>query len=313
MFIPKHLLGIALLLCLPLNGCEKGEEPTTATSENVKAPKPETQIKATAKKTPVEAVANQEEDKRSIVIGSELSVDSKVLGQARNISVILPMNYEKGSKRYPVLYLIDGGVQQDLIPVAGFGALATLSGQYREFIIVGIETVNRKLELTTPSIMPYDLLQIPQNGGADDFRRFILEEVKPIIGDRYRTTEETAVLGESLAGFFIVDTFLRMPTSFTHYIAVSPSLWWKGKALATSSARYLSGASFPGGRSLYLASADEVDIIEAIKPLHRALQDKAPQRLKWWYQPMPTEHHNTVYHPATLNALRLIFAKEEKH
>ncbi len=40
MFIPKHLLGIALLLCLPLNGCEKGEEPTTATSENAKAPKP---------------------------------------------------------------------------------------------------------------------------------------------------------------------------------------------------------------------------------------------------------------------------------
>ena len=298
----KRSTSLVLLLSLSCYTC--GESKTQATD----TPKTVAPIAVEKQATPAEMPSDQ----RSIVIGKGFSLNSKILGQSRNINVILPMSYEAGSQKYPVLYLIDGGIQQDLIPVASFGALATLTGQYREFIIVGVETVNRKLELTTPSTEVYDLLQIPQNGGADDFRRFILEEVQPRLNSQYRTTEETVVLGESLAGLFIVDTFLRMPESFTHYIAVSPSLWWKDKELAKSSAAYLSDESFPKHRSLYLASADEIDIGEAIKPLHQALIHKAPKSLTWWYQPMPAEHHNTIYHPATLNALRLIFAPSEE-
>lgn len=301
-----HFQNALLLLCLSSFSCGESETPTAEPVSQDQGDKPS----KTAETKTIEETKTTEETK-AIVIGSEFSLESKFLGQSRTINVILPMGYEKGSQKYPVLYLIDGGVQQDLIPVAGFGALATLSAQYREFILVGVETQNRKFELTTPSTVAYDLLQIPQNGGADDFRRFIREEVQPTINRRYRTTDETAVLGESLAGFFIVDTFLRAPKSFTHYIAVSPSLWWNDKALALSSSERLSENSFPQHRSLYLAFADEKDIGEAILPLHKALKNGAPETLEWWYQPMPLEHHNTIYHPATLNALRLIFGKEK--
>jgi predicted alpha/beta superfamily hydrolase len=251
------------------------------------------------------------EGETPITIGTSIPLESEALGETRIINIHLPMSYGGSNTDYPVLYLIDGGVQQDFLPVAGFGALAWLSGQYEEFIVVGVQTNNRRFELTTPSTIAYDLRQIPNNGGADMYRRFIVEEVQPLIDDRYRTTGETAVLGESLAGFFIVDTFLRAPESFDHYIAVSPSVWWEEKALTLSATTRLQAENFPSDRSLYLSSADEVDILDGIGPLVQALESAAPETLSWWYDPMPEEHHNTVYHPATLNALRLIFAIDQ--
>lgn len=245
-----------------------------------------------------------------LVIGIGFPIESAILGETRIVNVWLPHGYEQRNQDFPVVYLIDGGMQQDFLPVAGFGSLAWLSGQYQEFIVVGVQTNNRRWELTTPSEVAYDLQQIPNNGGADDFRRFIVEEVQPIINDTYRTNGETTVLGESLAGFFIVDTLLRAPDSFDNYIAVSPSVWWQEMALANNAGQYLQAAEFPTGKQLYLTNADEVDIGEAIIPLVAALEADAPVGLDWWYDPMPQEHHNTIYHPATLKALRWIFGTD---
>ncbi len=245
-----------------------------------------------------------------ITIGTQFPINSTILGQTRSISVFLPWSYDQHNNPFPVLYLIDGGPEQDFMPVAGLAALASLSAQYREFIVIGVETLDRRFELTTPSQVAYDLEQIPNNGGADDFRRFIREEVQPLVESRYRTTGERLVLGESLAGLFIVDTFLRAPETFDMYIAVSPSLWWREAKLAKSAARRLQ-AGFPADKSLYLTSADEPDIRAAIEPLAQALRAHAPASLRWWYEPMPEEHHNTIYHPATLRALRrMLLARE---
>ena len=252
------------------------------------------------------APAPTSEARAQIVIGTSLTIDSAVLGQARTLNVYLPWGYAERDESFPVLYLIDGGLEQDFLPVAGFAALASLSAQYGEFILVGVQTDERRFELTTPSTLPGDLELIPHNGGADDFRRFLLQEVRPFIEQRYRTSGETLVLGESLAGLFIVDTFLRAPDSFDHYIAVSPSLWWHDRSLARAASGWLQADDFPAGRSLYLSAADETDILAGLELLVPALEAHAPEQLTWWYQPMPDEHHHTIYHPATLRALRLI-------
>ncbi len=46
----------------------------------------------------------------------------------------------------------------------------------------------------------------------------------PQVRSRYHPTEETAIVGESLAGLFIVETFLLEPDLFDTYIAFSPSV-----------------------------------------------------------------------------------------
>lgn len=246
-----------------------------------------------------------------IVVGTQFAIESEILGQARTLSIYLPHGYDRSKKRFPVLYLIDGGALQDYVPVAGLAALATLTGQYPEFIIVGVQTEERSYELTTPSDVVYDRKQIRHNGGADDFLRHIIQEVQPLVNKRYRTSEETLIMGESLAGLFIVDTFLRHPNAFDHYIAVSPSVWWREGQLARSAKERLKADGFPSDRSIYLAVANETDIVDALRPLVAALESDAPDGLKWWFEPMPNERHNTIYQPAALRALRLLLAPSE--
>ncbi|SDM29257.1 alpha/beta hydrolase [Maricaulis salignorans] len=246
-----------------------------------------------------------------IIIGQEIAFDSAIYGGGRTITVSLPTSYGDGNRRYPVLYLVDGGVQQDFIPMAGMSVLGSLSTQYREFILVGVQTENRYVELTAVSELEDDLRWLPENGGADDYRRHLLDEVKPYIENRYRTSGEDAIIGESLAGLFITETFLRAPDSFDHYIAVSPSLWWRAEGLSHEAADLLAAGGF-GGHSLFLTIADEgEDMQTGMDRLVAALEAGAPEDLTWWYQPMHDEHHHTIYNPATLQALRLVFAPDE--
>jgi predicted alpha/beta superfamily hydrolase len=66
------------------------------------------------------------------------------------------------------------------------------------------------------------------------FRNFIRRELMPQVKTRYRTTDETAVIGESLAGLFVVETLLIEPDLFDTYIAFDPSLWWNREHLVRS-------------------------------------------------------------------------------
>jgi len=243
-----------------------------------------------------------------IILGKSMPLESAVLNETRTISVVLPLAYNKTNQNYPVLYLVDGGPHQDLFPMAGMAALASLSGQYQEFILVGIQSNNRYWELTSESTVAYDLKNIPHNGGAQKFRQFIREELKPFIEGRYRTSGETAIIGESLAGLFIVESFLHAPDTFDHYVAVSPSLWWRDMGLSKEAAGILQSKDFPADKSLFLTIASEGGtMIEGMERLVGALEEHTPEGVDWWYRPMPDEEHHTIYNPAALQALRLIF------
>ncbi|MFT5233747.1 MAG: putative alpha/beta superfamily hydrolase [Candidatus Krumholzibacteriia bacterium] len=247
----------------------------------------------------------------TLSVGQSFPYSSAVFEDTRTLNVYLPADYDSSSTNYPVLYLLDGGVTQDFIPIVGMAALGPLSGQYRPFIVVGIQTENRYFELTTPSEIERDVQAIPNNGGAEKLRRYIVDEVKPWVAANYRTSGEDAVIGESLAGLFISETFLTAPETFTHYIAVSPSMWWRDMSLSKEAMALLQGDDFPSDRSIYLTIADEGGImLEGVERLAEALKNHAPAGTKWWYEPMPNEHHNTIYNPATLQALRLIFAPQ---
>jgi predicted alpha/beta superfamily hydrolase len=262
---------------------------------------------------PAAAPAPDAPGETPITIGTRIVMDSPIYGTTRTITVSLPASYADGDGRgYPVLYVVDGGAQQDFVPMAGMAALAGLTRQYREFILVGVQTENRQVELTAPSDLAEDLRWIPQNGGAAQFRQHLMDEVKPWIEARYRTSGEDAIIGESLAGLFITETFLRAPDSFDHYIAVSPSLWWRHEGLSHEAADLLAAGDF-AGRSIYLTVADEGgDMQTSMDRLVAALEAGAPDDLVWWYDPMPNEHHNTIYNPAALQALRLTFEPEEE-
>jgi len=241
--------------------------------------------------------------------GKGYQIPSAVYDTKKSLSVYVPLGYEDSSTSYPVLYLLDGGYEQDYLHMVGMSALATLSGQFRPFIVVGVQSDNRRYELTAASDVAEDLRAIPINGGAPEFRGFLLTEVMPWVEENYRTSGEDAVIGESLAALFITETFLRTPNAFDHYIAVSPSLWWRDMGLSLEATALLKADDFPSDRSFFLTTGDEGGtMLEGVERLANALANDAPSGMKWRYEPLPTEHHHTIYNPATLRALRHVFA-----
>jgi uncharacterized protein len=128
----------------------------------------------------------------------------------------------------------------------------------------------------------------------------------PAVTSRYRTTAETAIIGESLAGLFVVETLFLEPDLFDTYIAVDPSLWWNDHELVTTAARR-SPDSWTRPKALYLASSGEEELGRLTRQLAGHLRKRAPSSLTWHYDPMPGETHATIYHPAALAALRRVF------
>lgn len=243
-----------------------------------------------------------------IAIGQSYALPSTVMGGTREINVWLPPGYAESEARYPVLYLLDGGQAQDFHHISGLAQLGTIVGTTRDVIVVGIATVDRRNELTWRSEEPYLVADYPTHGQSARFRQFIGEEVQPFIEGRFRTSGETALMGESLAGLFVVETFLKEPQMFDAYVAVSPSLWWDDGRLARQAGAHLRDHS-NDPRTLILTIADEGGTMQAgMDALVDNLRQYAMPGVTWDYQPRLNRTHGTIFHEAALDAFRRLYA-----
>jgi predicted alpha/beta superfamily hydrolase len=241
-----------------------------------------------------------------LAIGDTFTLQSKALSETRRINVYLPPGYAEASdQRFPVLYMPDGGLNEDFLHVAGLVQVSVGNGTMRPFVLVGIENTERRRDLTGPTQNEEDRKIAPRVGGSATFRKFLRDELLPDIKSRYRTTAETAIVGESLAGLFVIETFLLEPDLFDTYIAIDPSLWWNDGALVKSTAERLR-AQAKSNQALWFASSGE-QRGDWIDRFASSVQANAPTGLKWHYQPMPEEKHSTIYHPAALKAFRAVF------
>ena len=240
-----------------------------------------------------------------LAFGETFTIDSKVLSETRRINVYVPPGYqESAAARLPVLYMPDGGLAEDFLHVAGLVQVSVGNGTMRPFLLVGIENTQRRRDMTGPTENENDKKIAPRVGGSGAFRRFIRDELMPQIKGRYRTTDERAIVGESLAGLFVVETFLLEPDLFDTYIAFDPSLWWNNQKLVGDAGGLLR-ARPQTGKTLYLASSSEDT--EATPRFADVLGKDAPPGLRWHHEKMPDEKHSTIYHPAALKAFRAIF------
>jgi predicted alpha/beta superfamily hydrolase len=242
-----------------------------------------------------------------LVIGETFTINSKILSETRRINVYLPPSYtESTDARLPVLYMPDGGIAEDFLHVAGLVQVSVGNGTMRPFLLVGVENTQRRRDMTGPTENEDDKKIAPRVGGSEAFRKFIRDELMPQVKGRYRTTDETAIVGESLAGLFVVETFLKEPDLFDTYIAFDPSLWWNNQKLVTDAAETLRKRP-KLSKTLYLANSDEEVIAGTVQRFADILSKNAPPHLRWHYERMPEEKHSTIYHPAALRAFRAVF------
>ncbi len=123
---------------------------------------------------------------------------------------------------------------------------------------------------------------------------------------RYRTGREI-LIGESLAGLFTVETFLRQPDMFDDYVAVTPSLWWEAMEYGNRAAEFMADHK-ASDRSLRIYIADEgYWQEEGVLRVVRALEADAPEGLQWGFFDLGDEEtHASIFHRAAFDATRAL-------
>jgi len=224
-----------------------------------------------------------------------LKLTSTAVNEVRRINVYLPPGYDADpSSRYPVLYMLDGGEAEDFPHLTGAADRLIREGALRPFIVVGIENTVRRRDMTGPTQDAEDLKVTSDPGGAPSFRKLLSAELMPAVQSRYRVTDESAVIGESLAGLFVVDTLLQQPDVFDTYIAIDPSLWWNRRGAVREAPKQLATLAGHKVRLVLTAGGEqsngpEVDAFAAV------LQEDAPASLVWTYTPRPDLRHDNIY------------------
>lgn len=154
-----------------------------------------------------------------------------------HIFLDLPEGYTSNTtKKYPVLYLLDGNAYFDQVK----NELKTYAAKHPRStlpILVGIGYKNayfmdslRVRDYTYPEALPID--SFSTSGGASPFYSFITKELIPHIDSCYHTdSSRRTIMGHSFGGYFALYTLLRESnlaenhqSGFNNFIAASPSI-----------------------------------------------------------------------------------------
>jgi len=256
---------------------------------------------------PAPASAAPAPDTTPITIGTTHHLASNLYGAPREINIYVPDIPEWGQGYFadplPVLYLVDGGLDQDFFHIAGLSQLTTINAERQPMIVVGIRTHDRRPEISPPATDPrYRANGFEDWGDSARFRAHITDEVIPFV-EGLHTTGRSTLMGESLAGLFVVETLLLAPDTVDDYVAISPSLWWDDRRLSRDAPDHLATHA-ENDRRLYLTMADEGGTMQlGLDELRTALAASPNAPEVKWVDRSAEDTHSSIYHHAARDAL----------
>lgn len=248
---------------------------------------------------------------KPLTIGETLTIESKILNESRRLVVYLPASYDQDSnKDYPVIYLLDGGMDEDFLHMVGivqFNSVSWLDFM-PESIVVGIKNIDRKRDFTFKSNSERDNKEFPTSGGSDKFIPFLLSEVIPSIEQRYRVSEERTLIGQSLGGLFATQILFSQPDSFQNYLIVSPSLWWSNELLLSQ--EIVKSAKQP---HVFVAVGNEgTTMVRLAISLADKLRNAYQNADVAQYAYFDDLTHGDVLHLATYKGLQALYADQKR-
>ena len=252
------------------------------------------------------------------VLGEIRTLRSDILREARTLNIYLPADYNADdTTHYPVVFLLDGSADEDFIHIAGLYQYCAFPWVARApaSIVVGIANTDRKRDFTYPTAIAADKRAFPNTGGSAAFIRFLEEELQPHMAAAYRTTTQRTLIGQSLGGLLATEILLKKPQLFTHYLIVSPSLWWDdGSLLKTSADAYRKAAGSTrvflavGKEGLGLGSKPHVMEVDA-HLLEARLKEAGGTSARVHLEYLPAENHATILHTAAMMGLQWLHGK----
>ena len=250
-------------------------------------------------------------DIRTLGIGQVHTRHSDILQEDRELNIYLPASYGSGN-RYPVIYLLDGSLNEDFLHISGLTQFFHMMFGMPECIVVGIDNIDRKRDYTFPT-SSIDLKKTyPTTGRSGPFIRFIAEELQPYIDSAFATNSTRYLIGQSLGGLLATEILLKRPELFTHYFIVGPSLWWANESLLKAGDK-LYQASPDSARYVYISAGQQEDTLmqQEAKLLHDLLLRSGKKNTKAELNMMAGENHATILHRSIYEAFERLFPYRE--
>ena len=249
---------------------------------------------------------------KPISIGITDELYSASLSEKRLLNIYLPDGYKPGdTAHYPVIYLLDGGMDEDLLHVAGLVQFNSQPWVNRlaPSILVGIVNVDRKRDFSFPTTVKSDKAKYPTTGGSAKFIGFIEKELQPYIQQHYKTNGAKTLIGESMGGLLATEILFRKPGLFDKYIIISPSLWWDNGSLLKLPTPALAAAPktdiYIGVGKEGLTPSEEPRVMEVdANLLAEKINTTGNKHLHVIFDYLPDENHATIAHQALLNAFK---------
>jgi len=254
-------------------------------------------------------------------IGFEETITSKILGENRKVWIHIPKsnggNKIKDRGHYPVIYLLDG--------TENFNSVVSITEHMEEsslcppMIVVGIVHTNRLSELTTGS--DKELAKVVGNG--EKFMSFIEKELITHINSTYPTTTYKTLIGHSLGGLTVMNTFLHHPNLFNSYVSLDGALWWNNKKVVEEAKTLLTTQHYKG-KTLFMAMANRLErgvdtlsvqkdtsentaLIRSNLDFIKELSKNKRNQLRYKYKFYEDDNHPSVRLIGEYEALRFIF------
>ena len=238
------------------------------------------------------------------VLNDSFTVESKVLGETREISVYLPPEMMDSGLTFPVIYLLDGHSLHNVC--AGF--VQHYSGRERipDAIVVGIASTDRLRDFSPVEREAYN--GGIGGGGADNFVKFLTEELFPVVEEKYPTRDYRVLIGHSYGGLFVSHVLASRPELFRAYLACSPWLSEVDNQMVEGIGKRLK-KGFEKRKLFYLAHEPITSpgIEDRILRMKGVLEENAGKDFDWNYRRYGDADHSNLPLKAIPDALDFFF------
>ncbi len=253
---------------------------------------------------------------------------SEHVGDDFAISVARPHRYDEAGPGYPVIVVLDAhwlfGTVRDL--TTSLSMARTLP----RAIVVGVgyptgdlaEVASLRQRDATPTSAPFPdggrFGAVPGRygtGGADRFRAFLVEELRPWLVERNNVGGPWVLVGHSLTALFGVHTLLNQPDAFDAYLLASPSLWWDQRVMLSPDRLAADGRSLSG--DVYVSVGGDEDAAATNKTFQMGanaatltdhLLSRGDEGLRVRFDVLPGETHHSTTGQAVSHGLRHLLA-----
>lgn len=177
-------------------------------------------------------------------------ITSGPLRRTYQLFVSLPSSYEeRPAHRFPVLFVTDANYAFPLVRSIG-GRVGDKGKGLEDFILIGLSYAkgdtsqySRRRDYTPTPNSEDTVSDMPGrpvvHGEAEAYRRFIADEVFPLIAEHYRVDMNRKIFaGHSYGGLLGAHILLTEPTMFERYILTSPSLWYDDRVMLARERAY---------------------------------------------------------------------------